>query len=289
MNESVTPPLSERRRRSRTIAWAIGAVWAWQATLALVAAWPAASLVRAAFAGDPQGDALVWRAGAHAFLAFLVRDLDGAHAAIDAAALVLIAGAVAGLVPMAALLIVLGSRSRERRGLGALVGRSLHFFPALATLLVMFGAAQAAAIGAAVFVSRSVARVAVDRLGEAPAEQLGTAVGLLFVAAAAGLAVLHDLARAAVVHRRTGPMRSLGAGISALQREPGSLAGSWGWRMAASFVSVFVAAQVASRIGGDGGIALILLALVHQAVALLRVALRASWLAAALRSIRFFQ
>ncbi len=278
------PPLSERRRRSWTLAWTIVAVWAWQATLALLAAWPAASLVRAAFAGDPRADALVWRAGAHAFLAFLARDADGAHAAIDAAALVLVAGAVAGLVPMAALLIVLGSRSRERRGLGALVGRSLHFFPALATLLVMFGSAQAAAIGAAMFVGRSVARVAIDRLGEAHAEQLGTAAGLLFIAAAAGLAVLHDLARAAVVHLRMGPLRSLGAGISALQREPGSLAWSWVWRMAASFAPVFVAAQVAGRVGGDGGMALILLALVHQAVALLRVALRASWLAAALVS-----
>jgi hypothetical protein len=50
-------------------------------------------------------------------------------------------------------------------------------------------------------------------------------------------------------------------------------------------VPIVAVALLADRIGGRGGVALVVLAALHQSVILSRVALRASWLAKAMRSV----
>jgi hypothetical protein len=57
------------------------------------------------------------------------------------------------------------------------------------------------------------------------------------------------------------------------------------WSNLVSLIPVAVAVALGAHSGGRGGIVLVVLALVHQAVVLARVALRASWLALALRSL----
>src|SRR5260221_8918144 len=96
---------------------------------------------------------------------------------------------------------------------------------------------------------------------------------------------MHDLARRAVVRFRLSAFRALALATRSFRRTPASLCWSWGWRALVSLAPVAAAAALAEGIGGRGGIALVVLALVHQAVVLARVALRASWLARAVRVV----
>jgi hypothetical protein len=70
-----------------------------------------------------------------------------------------------------------------------------------------------------------------------------------------------------------------------LRREPLALTWSWAWRAAASLVPIVFGSLVAERLGGRGGLALVGLFGIHQTVVLSRVALRASWLAKAMRAV----
>jgi len=64
-----------------------------------------------------------------------------------------------------------------------------------------------------------------------------------------------------------------------------SLWWSWAWRMLASVAPVLTGAAVAERLGGRGGVALVVLFALHQCVVVVHVGLRASWLAKALRAV----
>jgi len=99
------------------------------------------------------------------------------------------------------------------------------------------------------------------------------------------MGVTHDLARAAVVRRSAGGARALVAGAAAFRADPVSLGWSWAWRATASMAPVVLVGALADRLGGHGGATLVLLALLHQGVVFGRVALRASWLAVALRRL----
>ena len=80
-------------------------------------------------------------------------------------------------------------------------------------------------------------------------------------------------------------MSALALGARALRRAPIAVGWSWTWRAVASLAPVVAVALLADRIGGRGGIALLVLAVLHQCVVLSRVALRASWLAKAMRTV----
>jgi hypothetical protein len=60
---------------------------------------------------------------------------------------------------------------------------------------------------------------------------------------------------------------------------------SWAWRGGVGAALLVVGSVVAERFGGQGGGALVALAVVHQSIVVARVALRASWLAKALRAV----
>jgi hypothetical protein len=284
-DEIVLPATSSMHARHRP--WAIVGVWGWQTALALIVDWPAVSLARAAYGNDPRGDAPLWAAGSHALLDFLWHEAHGVSAMARAASALLIVSAFAGLLPTAALMIAIANPTRSRRALGfaRTIERALRAVPSLALMLVVVGVAQALALGAAWATADVVAAWAHRALGEARAQQLGATIALTFILGALGLGVVHDLAQAAVVRLRLSTFRSLALAVRIFQRMPVSLYWSWTWRALVSLIPVAVAAALAASIGGRGGILLVVLALVHQAVVLARVALRASWLAKALRSI----
>jgi hypothetical protein len=265
---------------------AILSVWAWQGALALLASWPAASLVRAAYGNDPRGDSVLWTSGSHALLDFLWREAHGASAVIRGAALVVLASAVAGLVPTAALMVAM-ARTQEapRVTLARAVGDGLRALPALVLLLFVATLAEAVAVGAGLLAGQLTESFAHAGLGEAHAEGLGAVVSLPFLVIAAAIGVTHDLARATVVLRSTSAMRALAAGAFEFAAAPVAIGWSWGWRAVLALAFVAVAVPVAGHLGGRGGASLVLLALVHQGVILGRVALRASWLATALRHV----
>jgi hypothetical protein len=272
--------------RARHHPLAILSVWAWQSALAWLASWPAASLVRAAYGNDPRGDSVLWTSGSHALLDFLWREAHGASVVVRGAAVVVLASAVAGLVPTAALMVAM-ARTQEapRVTFARAVGDGLRALPALVLLLVVVTLAEAVAAGAGLLAGELTEGFAHAGLGEAHAEELGAVVSLPFLLITAAIGVTHDLARATVVVRSTSAMRALAAGAFEFAAAPLALGWSWGWRAVLALALIALVAPVSGHLGGRGGAALVLLALVHQAVILGRVALRASWLATALRHV----
>jgi hypothetical protein len=87
--------------RARSRPWTVAAVWAWESALALVASLPAVALVRAAYGSHPDADAPLWSPGSLPLLGLLSREANGVRAATTTAAVVLVIGAIAGLVPLA--------------------------------------------------------------------------------------------------------------------------------------------------------------------------------------------
>ena len=274
--------------RARRHPWALAGLWAWQSALALAVSWPAASLVGATYAGHPRGDGPLWDAGGHALLDFLWHGSRGLAGLTASAEIALSLAAIAGLLPTAAVMIAMAYATRDRRPAGFVrsVGGAARAMPSLLWLLVIMGVAEAATVGVGALIAVGAQAWFHDGLGEARAERVGVAVGLVFVVAASGLGVVHDLARAAVVCTRATALRALVLGARTFGRAPLPIWWSWAWRAITALAPVLAAAAVATRIGGRGGGTLVLLALLHQGVVLSRVALHASWLAQALRLVQ---
>jgi hypothetical protein len=286
VNEDIIPlPASSihARSRPRTL---IG-VWAWESALSLVGAMPAVALVRAAYARHSTGDAPLWEPGALPLLGLLSREANGVRAATTTAALVLVLAAVAGLVPLAALMISMSSATREGRAIGGArtVEGALRVFRPLGVLLVVIGVGQGLVVGAALLLGEGAQSWTHTFLGEARSQQLAIALGATALLGAVALGVVHDLARAAVVRFELGAITALVFGARALRQAPIAVTWSWVWRFLASLAPLAAVALLADRIGGRGGVALVVLAVLHQSVVLSRVALRASWLAKAIRTV----
>lgn len=283
--KSLGPP--RRAILARKHPWAIAGLWAWQTALALVASWPAASLAQAFFGASPRGDAELWNPGGYALLDFV---WHGARALAPAAAVakgVLLLGAVAGLLPVAASLFAMAHEAHHngRAGFVRCMSRALAAMPALLLLMVIMGAAQAAAIGMGLLVAKGSETWLEASLGDARAQRMGLALGFAFVLAASGIGVVHDLARAMVMGSRTRALLALSRAWRTFGRAPLFLWWSWAWRALAAIVPVLAGAVVAARIGGRGGVSLFLLTILHQGVVLSRAALHLSWLASALRAV----
>ncbi len=279
--------LPARWVRARGHPWAVLGIWGWQTTLALGASWPASSLVRATYGSAPRRDAPLWDAGGHALLDFLWHNTRAVAPVISDAELVLIVGAVVGLLPMAAAMFAMTHAPGRRAvaGFAACVSGALRAMPSLLLLLLVVSIAQAIAIAIGVIVGESIEAWTGAGLGESRAQRIGVATGLVFLAAASVIGVVHDLARAVVVRSGANWRRALALAARIFSRAPLPIWWSWAWRALLSLVPVLAVATVALRAGGRGGLALWVLAVLHQAVAISRVALRASWLAKALRSV----
>jgi hypothetical protein len=279
--------LSNESMRARRRPLAVLGLWATQAALALLVAWPAAKAVNVAYGGHPNGDGALWEPGALALTDLARRSFPAIGETLSLTLAVLTVAAVAELVPVGALIASIAFVTR-RHGAPPLLPaaeRSATAFGTFFTLLVGTTAVQLFTAAAAMTTALGVAHSLVLRLGDARAQQIGIVAGLL-VASVAGLAtVIQDVARAAAIRFRVRTVRALRLAWGALARGPASLLWSWGWRAAAGWAPVIVGAVVAGRLGGRGGSALVVLAVVHQLVALARVALRASWLAKALRAV----
>jgi hypothetical protein len=274
--------------RARRCPGGILGFWAWQASTALVVAWPAASLVRAAFGTGARADAVLWDAGAHPLLVLLTREARGVQALASGAALVLVGAALAGVVPTAALMVAMaraGSTRRGWAGVARTAAGAIRCLPAFAILTAAALVAQAVTAATAVFLGRVAGAVGETSLGEARAHLVGwivTGVALLPILA---LGIAHDLARAAVVRSRASAGRAVVLGVSALWRGPAALSWAWAGRALAGLALVAAGAAAAATLSPRGGAALIALVLIHQGVILARIALRASWLARALRAM----
>lgn len=279
--------LTNDAMRARRHPRAVVALWAWESVLALVASTPVAMLVGATWGTDPEGDGALWRPGALALADLYVRQRPAIEALEGSLLAVLAIDAVLGLVPLGALLVVFCRGARDGRVVGPVraIGEGLRRFPAMLVLLVVSVVAQAVVLGVGLAAGSIVEAWVHTALGEARAQQVQGLVLLLFAAAVAAVGVVHDLSRAAVVRFEVGGWRATTLGVRAFRHAPWALSWSWAWRAIAGLAPVVAAAAVTGRFGGRAGVALVVVFGLHQAVVLARVALRASWLARALRAV----
>jgi hypothetical protein len=271
-------------RRARRHPLTILALYAYQSALALCAALPAASLARAAYGNDPRGDAALWAPGGRALLDFLWHEQHGLGAAWSTAEGVLVVAFVAGLVPTAATFVAIAfeTSSGRRLGFARSVAEALRIFPAMLALLVV-AASLLALLALGGFAASDVVEAwCHEAWGEAAAEKVAAAAVAPLVLAASVVGVVEDMARAAVVRFGVGAWRGLALGVAAFMRAPVALWWSWAWRWLASLAPVAGVALVetGARVGP-----VLILALLHQAAILARVAIRVSWWATALRDI----
>jgi hypothetical protein len=274
--------------RARRHPWTLAGLWGWQSALAVAVSSTAASLVRTTYGAAPQGDAPLWDAGGHALVDFVWHGARGMAPIVTDAEIVLALAATVGFLPTAASMIAIAYAGRDRRPAGFVrsMGAAARAMPPLLWLWVVVGLGQVATLGAGALVSAAARAWCCDGWGEERADRVAVAIGVVFVLVASGLGVMHDLARAAVVVAHARGARALALGARIFARAPLQHWWAWAWRALTSLAPVIAAAAMATSMGGRGGAALVLLAILHQGVVLSRVALHASWLANALRSVR---
>jgi hypothetical protein len=273
--------------RARRHPWAVVGLWGWETALALLFAWPAATLAGTVFGRGPAGDGALWTPGGLALLDALGRNGPGTSAVTTAGLAALLVGAVAGLVPLASTLTVLAYATRDGRAAGFTrsVSQGLRLFPSMLLLLFVATLAQALTLGAGAAAGSMLESWMHEGLGEARAQQVQGLVLLLALGAASAIGAAHDLSRAAVVRFKVGGWRGALLGTRTLRLAPLVMWWSWAWRAVASLAPIVAAAWVTGRLGGRPGPALLVVFGLHQLVVAARVALRTSWLARALRAV----
>jgi hypothetical protein len=177
------------------------------------------------------------------------------------------------------------TRDRRAPPLAASLSRAMEAFPTFAAMFALATLVEGFVAGTAVLVALATLHSLTEKLGEARGQQIALLVGAVLMIGVAVVGVMHDLARTAAVRFRVRWVRAWRCAWNALARNPLLVLWAWAWRSGAGWAPVVIAALVAARLGGRGGASLIALALVHQLAALTRVALRASWLATALRAV----
>ena len=291
---SSAPPSRERivllgnasiraRRRPRAVLF----VWLYEVFVGVVLAAPIASYVKSVYGAHPDGDAPLYDGNGLELLSLLGDARHAISAFLSYGALVLLIAYIIAVVPLALLLMSVAYTTADLRAppLRHLWPRVVPSIPPLLALLAVMTIAIGILGAVAIFAGSRVASALANSMGDARSDQIGAAATLVFLLGAASAGVVHDLARAAVVRFRQTGWGALKMGARTFARRPARLLWSWMWRSGASLVPVIAAAAVSTRVSARSGVALFALFLLHQAVILARVALRASWLAKAMRSV----
>lgn len=271
------------RRRPR----AVLALWAWEGALAFALGWPVAATVAGIYGNHPDGDAPLWAPGGFSLMSLGVKAAAAAPSLLSHSLLGLLLALALGLWSTAAILASLAYTTRDLRPptLRQSLEAALAAFGPSAVVFVSLSLVQVALVAAGLGACHSTTEALYYRVGEARSDQAGWLVLGLFLALACVVGIVQETARAGLVRFRVSAGKAIGLGFAALRRRPLRLTWSWTWRALASVVPIAFGSLVAERLGGRGGVTLLALAGVHQAIALSRVALRASWLARALRAV----
>lgn len=304
-------PLAPADIRARKRPMAVLFVFFSELAWALLIATPVHAWARHAWGAHPDGDAVLFLPGGRDLLMWLGQEDAGASVTTRTAMVLLAVSAIAMQVPLGALLASLAfSRGPKNRDADAELdvdaGRPLTtvasvrvgagaFLP-LAALLALGTIATVIVLGLGALASSAVDHGLVASLGDARSFTLRLVTFAVFAAVACVLGVFVDLARAAI-GRETAEsaadgtsssgwsvmLRGVKSAMRTSRRSIGRATLGWGWRAAVGVLLVAVGYAAADALGGRGGSALLALFFVHQAIVLGRVALRASWMAQALR------
>jgi hypothetical protein len=298
LNESiVSGPESVRRdtrlllvsndaMRARRRPLAILAYYVYQLALSALVAWPVARGLGALFAGHPRGDSVLFDDGGWALLALRTAWDRLSPAVSSLLLLVVVGGAVVGLAPLSALLASISHAAPDMRA-----PRPRHLAPyvvatfrTLLFLLAIGSALELALLAVAMWAFGATRDALQTRSGDARADEIGVLACVLVLFIASVVSVLHDLARASAVRYRGTTIMAVRGALATMRRSPLRVWWSWAWRALASLALFVVVAWTIPRFSSRA-LSLVAIALLHQLVALARVALRASWLARALRAV----
>lgn len=249
--------------------------------LGLCLALPLASLVAESGVGQsPRGDRALFEGGGYLLLELL--RVQGANLAAAARGLVplLLLGLLGTAACNAALLVALNVRGRLR--LVTWLSQALAAVPALVVLAVGTALAQLAIILIGLLLVGGIPE-SMTRPAQVTAAQV--ALWLLVGLAAGAVGGISDVTKGALVRNDAGLAAALKRVLASARRRPWTAA--WGWLpYGVLFVLAWlVAAQAVNALdvsaAGTWRVAAVFI--VHQAVSLASVALRAAWYARALR------
>lgn len=277
------------RRRPRAVAF----VWLWELASAVVVATPVQAWGRAIWGRHPDGDAPIFRAGGQDLVAWVLdRGLALSIVLRTTLLLLFVLALVAPLVTGAlgaSLVTAQGKRapsamSSLRLGLAAYV--PLLVVGALATAL------EGLVLGVGIIGSSLVDHRLVHALGDARSFLVRLAVLAVFFAGVLVLGVVADLVRVATIRAvaldpeaatLTHLRRAVGGAAATARRSIARATLGWAWRAILATMLVVVGGVLGDAVGGRGGAVLVALFAAHQVLIFGRAALRASWLANALR------
>lgn len=283
------------RRRPRAILF----VWIWELASALLLAAPVHAWAKNVWGAHPDGDAVLFRPGGHELLTWLAGDSAALAIVVRTTFLLLVVFGLLGQFITGTLVAFLstgtGREGRSPPASFALRAGAGAFFPLIGTGIV-FGAIEGFILGIGLFASSGVDHALQGRLGDASSFTARLVVLALFGLAALVVGVVADLARVTIardvatnLEQPVSMRRAMRDGIvsatTTARRAIGRAFLAWGWRAALSMGLVYAGALAGGVVGGRGGGAIWLLFVVHQAIVLARVGLRASWLANALRLV----
>ncbi len=290
--------LDPRAVRARRRPLAILAVYAYELAFALLIATPLHAWANRTWGGHPDGDAVFYRPGGHELLSWLG---DGdtelpivVRITIVLSFLAFVAGQVAHGALVASLTTTRGPTGSAPRAVTSLRAGLSSFFPLMA-LGIVFGAIQLLWLALGFFASSAADHGLVQKYGDARSFQVRLLVLGFFVLLTLVTGVIADLGRVGIarsVALSEEPTRlavRLREGIADALRTTRHAGGravvAWAWRALIAFALIAFGAFLNVRVGGAGGWVLFVLFVMHQLIVFTRTALRASWLANAVRLV----
>ena len=277
------------RRRPRAVVF----MWLWELVGAVVVATPVQAWARAIWGRHPDGDAPIFRAGGQDLVAWVLdRGLALSIVLRTTLLLFFVLALVAPLVTGAlgaSLVTAQGKRapsamSSLRLGLAA-------YFPLL-VVGALATASEGLVLGVGALASSVVDHRLVSSLGDARSFLVRVAILAVFFAGVLVLGVVADLVRVATIRAvaldpeaatLTHLRRALAGAVATARRSLGRATIGWAWRALVGCGLVVIGGALGDAVGGRGGAVLFALFAAHQALIFGRAALRASWLANALR------
>ncbi len=304
-------PLDPSEIHARTRPVAVASMFVGELAWALVVATPVHEWVRRAWGAHPDGDAVLFSRGGRDLLVWLGQEDAGMSVTARTTLALLVVGVLLLQVPFGALVASLafgrelaappaGEATAPTRATRALpmatawkIGVA-SWLP-LATLLAFSVLVSVIVLSLGGILAALVESGLTASLGDARSFTVRVVLFALFAAVAAVLGVVVDLARAAVVREigiahaagtseagwRT-MLRALRTAMATARTSLGRATLGWTGRFAVGIALIAIGFVAANGLGGRGGVALGGLFVIHQAVVLGRVALRASWMARAL-------
>ncbi len=267
------------RPRARERVGTILAIYAVHLAIAVAVVGPMVGVLSSETRRLGRGDAVLFDPGGLFLLEAVRRHAETWLGMLPVCAWIVVLTSYFGLLPLGALVHALNRRGRVT--VAELTGAAGRYFARYSVLWCLALLAMGAVAG---ITSLALLAMPVQR-GTGSVMVVAGVLVLLGLATVGALGIVHDLARAAAVRFDLGAERSLRVGMQAMAEQPLRIAFAWGWRAAMASAWIAAAAFVCGRASLSTRLDVLAVFVVHQFVAAVLVALRASWLARALRFV----